>query len=30
VKHDNRPFLPGVREKILAVVSELGKIVHVP
>jgi hypothetical protein len=28
VMHDNRPFRPGVREKILAVIQELDKISH--
>jgi hypothetical protein len=26
--HDSRPFRPGVREKILAVIQELDKISH--
>jgi hypothetical protein len=28
VQHDNRPFRPGVREKILAVMQELERISH--
>ena len=28
VAHDNRPFRPGVREKILSVVQELDQISH--